>query len=283
MDRDVENNTNNRVAIMKKFIVVLFIVFGLITSNQSTRAWGPLPSIVGGGRGIVSLYDAWDETDEAGWGDSANTVIGFMEALNAGDDETVQGGGLAGADLVWTETGTLPGATGSPPTRQFNTGYLMDMTQACAEITKGSTWCIIVKLIDLNDVEGSFVRLSKGDNDTIILLHHLNRTIKANFLANAGDATYSAAPATGTVYVAMQANGVDDVTYGWSTDKIVRWSGIPDSQKGTIAGIKGDASAQTYIATQQYIMTYYAGSNAAYQVTAKVRYIIISKSVIILP
>jgi len=229
-------------------------------------------------------YGNWNEIDEVGWGDSANTVIGFMEALGAGDDETVQGGGLAGADLVWTETGTLPGATGSPLTRQFDTGIYMNMTQTCAEITKGSTWCIILKLLDFNDVtEGTFIKLSKGDNDIIIALYHINRTIGARFLANIGDATSAAAPSTGTVYVAMQANGVDDVTYGWGTSKIVRWSDIPSTQKGTIVGIKGNASAQTYIATQQYIMNYYGGSNAAYQVTAKVQHLIISKSVIILP
>jgi len=231
---------------------------------------------------ISSPYAKWDETDEAGWGDSANTVIGFMEGLVNGDDETVQGGGLAGADLVWTETGTLPGATGSPLTRQFDTGYYMDMTQTCAEITKSTTWCVIMKLLDLNDAQGAFFRFSKGDNDTIIKLSHSSRQLTGEFLASSGSATSGAAPSTGWVYVAMQANGTDDVTYGWDTKKIVRWSHLPASQKGTIAGEKGDASAQVYFATQQYIMTSYVGSNAALQITAKLRHMIVSKSVIIL-
>jgi len=230
----------------------------------------------------LSPWALWDETDEAGWGDSANTFIVFMDELNAGDNEIGQGAGLSEANRTLTEFGELPGATGSPLTRAFDT-ECMTMTQACAEVTKSSTWCIVFKLLDFTeDEEGTFLKLSEGDNDFILMLTNNARRIQIRVDAGDSDYTSSAAPVSDVVYVAAQADGVNDVICGWSTSKITKWADIPSAQKATIAGVKGDLSGETYYGSQHYICAYYGTtSNPAYNVTTKIQYIVISKTAFI--
>jgi len=64
-------------------------------------------------------WAAWDETSESGLA-SDDTFVCFFENPSAGGDETGQGGGLTGSDLVLTQSGNVAGATGSPPSRQLD-------------------------------------------------------------------------------------------------------------------------------------------------------------------
>lgn len=102
--------------------------------------------------GLGNSWANWDEGTEAGWGDQNNVFICFFENPVANGDETGQGGGLSGADLVLTEAGSVAGATGTPPTRIFDgSDNRFQFTQNVFDnIAVGADeWTIILKLKDL--------------------------------------------------------------------------------------------------------------------------------------
>lgn len=75
--------------------------------------YGLLPAI--SGRSSTS-WSGWDELSEAGLA-SSDTFVAMEENINAGGNETGNGGGLIGTNLALTDVGSVDGASGSPPTR----------------------------------------------------------------------------------------------------------------------------------------------------------------------
>ena len=99
------------------------------------------------GAGPNTSWATWDETTEAGWGDSANTFICLMENVAAGGNEIGQGAGLSEANRTLTQVGNVAGATGTPPSRYKNatTQYFTLLSAVPNLITGGGNWSVIVK------------------------------------------------------------------------------------------------------------------------------------------
>ncbi len=256
---------------------------------EEAQAWGVLPAVVGGASSAPGLWANWDEASEDTLSVDQNddgiedTFVCFMENPVAGGDEAGRGGGLAGADLVMTDSGgaNIPGALGTPPYRTFAQNKWGVVTQACAEVVKSATWCVIWKMDNWTDAEGSLFLFFNTVNATIIRIHGIARkcyiTVKGNNLGNTADG----APNDQPVWVAAQANGVDRVTCGWDTSKITRWADVPANQKVVAAAEMGDVSAQNFRAADQLIMSQATNSNNVYQVDADLFYFILSKAVLI--
>ena len=69
----------------------------------------------GGGSSAAPSWSTWNELSESGLADD-DTFVVMLEQTGAGGNETGQGGGLSGANLVLTDaSANIAGATGSPP------------------------------------------------------------------------------------------------------------------------------------------------------------------------
>lgn len=77
-------------------------------------------------RGSGVLWSAWDGLSQDTLSadqdsdNSEDTVLGFHDAEGASDNDTGRGAGLTGANLVLTEIGDVPAATGTPPRRALD-------------------------------------------------------------------------------------------------------------------------------------------------------------------
>jgi len=93
-------------------------------------------------------WATWSEATEAGWtGIGTNTAIWFMKS-GVSQDETGQGGGLTGADLVLTQNGDIPASSGGTrPYRQLTADgdYFIPTVTACDLIT-GAAFTVVVKI-----------------------------------------------------------------------------------------------------------------------------------------
>ena len=106
---------NRREFINNVFKMGGFFALCSMGLTKEARSWGILPAVVGSG-GVTPSWTTWDETSKAGLAND-NTFVVMMENVNLGGNETGQGGGLTGADLVFIDFDNMPGATGSPPYR----------------------------------------------------------------------------------------------------------------------------------------------------------------------
>ena len=249
---------------------------------EDARGWGILPAVVSGGGSVNTSWADWDETTEEGWkGSLPNTFICLFENTVAGGDETGQGSSVSGADLVLSQAGSVPSATGSPPTRALDTNYWFTFTDTLAQIMCSSTWTIIEKWNTVDDGEGCFFRIVEGVNDGILQLTGNNGIMSAAWDAGSCAATATGAPKTGDTWYAIQADGVHNVTLAWDTSKITDFGKIAAAQK-SVGDDVGDFSGETAGGGGvQCFATALAQNHPALQVTGKAYYLIITDQVLI--
>ena len=110
---------------------------------EDARGWGILPAVVSSG--AETTWATWLETNEAGWGDSGVYIITPFDG-GAAANETGQGGGLTGADLVASQDGGVPGSVGG--WRALNgTSMQFTLTQVCVDsliANVNKTWTILM-------------------------------------------------------------------------------------------------------------------------------------------
>lgn len=197
----------------------------------------------GGGGGPVNVsWATWDEITESGWGDSANNYICLMENASAGGNETGQGGGLSGADLVLTQTGSVAGATGSPPKRQFDgANDVLDATSSFVNgLFLGSTWTFIQKW---NALVVSGLSLNFFWNSATDYLNlerdaggHLRLYVADSGGNKATAYTTAAIPSSGDVWVMGWYDGGSGlIRCGWATSKPTKWSDFAANNRASVS------------------------------------------------
>ena len=194
---------------------------------EEAMSWGVLPAVVSK---TVSWAD-WDETAEIGLA-TEDTFVCLMENKVSGGNETGQGGGLSGADLVLTQNGNVAGASGSPPKRAFDNAddNMIWTDTAMQNWFGGDTFTLIEKVDTYADVtetepniwadgaEYCYVSVEAGSGLTIL---YKDGTTTSNAVV----ITANNVPTTGTVYFYIWADGID-VRWGFSTTKANKLSDI---------------------------------------------------------
>ena len=251
----------------------------------------PLLMMMGASGGVADVtWATWLEDSEAnlsGGSQGADINICFMEDPDAGDDEVSQGGGLTGADLVFTQAGNLAGATGSPPTRVFNgTNNNLTVTTPFLDgliANANKTWTIMAKLTDITLAADNFWYLADAAGNELIRLYlngpgwEMAGAIEEDTVVEA-DITANGMSALTEYYVAMWADGTK-VYHGFTTSGSGA-NGQPTVLSDFAAGDRhlytsktGDFAGETFDhATQRTFMSVDIGFMAA-----DVSYIAVSK------
>ena len=164
-----------REFILKTFEYGGFGALAMMGLEKEAKSHGILPAVVSTGTGAGS-WATWDETSGADLntdqdGDGVDdTILFMMQNPVAGGNETAYAGTLlSGADLVLTQTGTVAGATGSPPSRVIdNIDDLLTFTENLGTACCGnlSYWIVIQKWLTLADVNSSgllYMHTQTGD------------------------------------------------------------------------------------------------------------------------
>ena len=193
----------------------------------------------------------WDEAAESTLA-SDDIFVCLMENVNAGGDETGQGGGLTGANLVLTQSGNVAGATGSPPSR------VLDGSDDCLKAPTGmldalicnsnKTWTIILKISNITIADDYFFYISDAaenellnariaTNDTIITIE------QDNTLEN--HQTTDAILTATTYYLALWADGTD-MRYGFTTTRPTKWSDFDAGKRYLFLTNTGDYNGETF-------------------------------------
>lgn len=219
-------------------------ICGIAKSNFTKMNGMELPS---GG------WVGWDETTEAGLA-SIDIFVCMMKNTSAGGDETGQGGGLTGANLVLTESGTLAGATGTPPSRVF------DGTDDCLRVTTtfldtllanaNKTWTIIMKVSALT-LAGDRFWYFQDNGSTEICSGYINTTtfemagnIEQDNTVEA-DLTVGNLSAATTYYICMWADGTK-AYHGFTTTRPTKLSDFAANDRHLYTVNTGDFSGETF-------------------------------------
>ncbi|MFH2074365.1 MAG: hypothetical protein ABIJ57_03320, partial [Pseudomonadota bacterium] len=210
---------------------------------EDARGWGILPAIVGSGGG-GGTWATWDELSQSTLA-SDNTFVVLEDAPGNGDPETGEGGGLTGADLVLSDTGTVPAAVGSPPYRTFNgVNMYQDPTVVAADLVDNvnKTWTAILKIGDLS--VGALTQLFDFNSGTLALRVYADAAglLQPYLTDNVGfsaPTTTDAIPGAGAVYIVIWADGTD-ARYGFATTKPTKWSDFEATKRGIFANPTGD-------------------------------------------
>ena len=250
---------------------------------EDARGWGILPALMGGSEASATTvaWSAWDELSEATFA-TDNIFVALMENTSAGGNEVGQGGNLSEVNRTLTQAGNIAGATGSPLTRQFDTGKWMTFTDTLAQFLCSATYTIIMKWNTVNDAQGTFFRITEAYNDPILRITHTAGTISANTDASGSDSVADAFTAVGDLYIVFQADGgVHNGMLAWSTTKPTDFSAIAAGQKKDI-GTSGDISGEVAGGGgNQLLGSYLPSNNIQYQITGKLQYLILSNTALL--
>ncbi len=174
-----------------------------------------------------SIWAAWDEMAEATLA-TQNIFIALFENPNSGGNEVGMGGPphWDPADRTLIQTGNVPGAIGTPPSRACLQSQYFTSTTIVADMLTG-------------------VRFSAMNKITIIptktngwLCSYVASSVSADINANgswylSGNYISTLAPTGQPVWFFLgYNNGV--VYLGWSTARPLTWAGIPANQKITV-------------------------------------------------
>jgi len=154
----------------------------------------------------------WDEKSEDRLA-SNKTAVWLEENTIAGGNETGQGGGLTGADLVLTDVGNMAGATGTPPTRAnvAGTGQTWPLT-AQNIMFNSATWALIFKAnvtsVGIAQYWSVLGACAAGQNQ-LQMAYLADNTFSCTFCQNGVSETQvsGAVVATGIQWVAAWATG----------------------------------------------------------------------------
>ena len=151
---------------------------------EDARGWGILPTLTGFGG---NRWANWAETSEESLA-SSNIYVAMLENTSAGGNETAQGGGLTGDNLVLTQGGTVAGATGTPPKRAFdgvNDRFSIPVGVWDALIKNQTAWSIMMKVTGRTSAATTRYFLDFANDITItrIVLDRLVTTEKFQVVA----------------------------------------------------------------------------------------------------
>ena len=141
----------NRRKFLKICSSVALCTFGAIEKVNSML----MPAVVTSPKAANTntSWSNWDEFTQTGWeGMPSSTLIGILNTTGSGANQTVTCGILSGADLVMTQFGTVPGATGSGRSikRQLDAAMGFTVTSALIGIMHGATQYTMIWRIELN-------------------------------------------------------------------------------------------------------------------------------------
>lgn len=229
-------------------------------------------------------WKTWEEDSEATLA-SDDIFVCFMENTNASGDETGQGGGLSGANLVLTESGTIAGATGTPPTRVLDgVNDYFTMTNAAVDALIGNTdntWTIILKVSTLTTTNDYFMTFEQTGGDEFLRIYRTNVTGTLGFYTSQDDVaetktTTNATLADTTYYIAFWTDGTT-MRGGFTTTRPTKLSDFDEDELVEFETNTGAFSGETFDAAQ-YIFAYSSGVSP---IACKAYYTIISKTCLI--
>ena len=230
----------------------------------------------------TSGWENWDETSEDGCA-TDDIFCCMFENTNASGDETGQGGGLAGANLVLSQSGSVAGATGTPPCRVFDgTNDEFDMTTTAIDAliaNANGTWTIIIKVADLGLVNyQTFFKFDDRTGNNTENLYALNTTTdtcrfdcKENGTEESEETTDALQSST-PYWVAMWADGTK-IRAGFATSKPDKWSDFDNNKREDWTTVTGDFSGNTFSGDKKIGKGYggaYLGAKVYYIVLAKI-------------
>lgn len=226
---------------IRRIFLLLFAVWVfLCPPAYAFHWWTMLGEDTGSGSGS---WAAWDESTEAGLQSSDIFVCFFEGGLAA--DETGQGGGLTGVDLVLTENGNVAATSGTPPKRHFDgTDDYFTLTETAVEslMLGGGTWTIILKCGGFENEaahQGLLQLYSSVSNDQIFIQVLNNETISFEIYdGGVGVASYTTpafTPTTGVIYIIAEYDGTTIRLGTTETTKPDTWADVTN-QDVTVVG-----------------------------------------------
>ncbi|MFH1522038.1 MAG: BspA family leucine-rich repeat surface protein, partial [archaeon] len=195
----------------------------------------------------------WDESSEVGLA-SDDIFVALMENTTAGGNETGLGGGLSGADLVLTQSGTVAGASGSPPTRVLDgSDDYFDTTTTSLDAllaNDNKTWTIIIKVKDLGLVTTDRFLYFAGEASNEIIAPYIDSTDKlivavSENNVDTSNLTTDSLLADTTYYMAIWADGTK-LRAGFSTTKPTKWSDFDAGKRMEFSTVTGDYAGNTF-------------------------------------
>jgi len=183
-------------------------IMGLgISAVEDAMGWGILPAVVGSGG---SRWVSWNELSEEGLGDTSRNFVIFGENTSAGGDETGLGI-VSGADLVFTQSGNIAGATGTPPHRPLvsASSQYFTFTNGLFDATLGgtNTWTLIMKIADIANGGTQLIFDCYGD-PRVYLYKQATNEFSAHANAQHVGVTTDTVTNSGIVYFCMWSDGV---------------------------------------------------------------------------
>lgn len=228
--------------------------------------------------GTVSWAD-WSEDDPQTLScDTAKTYICIFDDATLGADE-VGYGYTSGADLVMTESGNVPGATGTPLYRQLTSGSSQKFTFTVNlqnMLSGQASWFVLLKFTDYASAGNNGMLLAWNGAGNVAGTMHLRfdagGVLSVNAPGLAGTVTAGGINATDDeVYVAVWRKSGGDVRAGFQVgSKITSWAGLNANNRVSAAG----AAFTNPAASNPAIV----GQRAGWEyVTVKLHYIILSR------
>jgi hypothetical protein len=221
-------------------------------------------------------WATWNEAGEAGLA-SKDTFVCFAENTVAGGDETGQGGGLTGADLVLAQNGNIAGAAGGGRTLDGGNDWFDFTVNNAAAFFKRSDkkWTVIQKWSDITDPDIFFNVRDVGVDSTFKILGHNVAKLNAQVNGAVGADTTDNIPGAGTVYLAFWSNGTD-TRAGFAITRPTKWSDFAATKRVTIAASPDHTGASF---TGRSVGAYAGGASDF--VAGKLHYTVFSKIVLI--
>lgn len=259
-----------------RLALILCLVFGAVGLGGVLRADTILFVGAPGGSSSGS-WASWDESSEDGWGDSEHVNICFYDNPLVGNEISV-GGGLTGADLVFTQYGDVAGAVGGMRTLDDTDDYfgveIAFLNKFIGNGNAAGTWSVIIKLNSITgtNYHGPFLWTAAGRNFEMSV--HATGVLVLETTTAAGGSnfqTVGTVPGGTTVWICAWADGVNNTRIGFSTTKPSKWSDFAANNRaeGTTKGNYSDTS----FSDAHFILKGSGGffnAKTIYQVTANI-------------
>lgn len=196
----------------------------------------------------------------------ANTFVCEFTG-GAGANETGVGGGLTGVDLVLTQVGSIPAASGGFRTLNGTTQYFTCTANALVTMLNGTEWTIMWRVKNWSNVDMRYLcDLRDGTlNNGFIAINKATTTSYLDATVSNKRELYTAVGGGPTVSAALDGwfamwRKNSNVHYGFLSGSVAPtgWESLPQSQRFVVVN-HGDFSADTW-ATRQHIV----GSSTGY-------------------
>ncbi len=197
----------------------------------------------------------WDESSELGLA-TDNTFVCLMENPSAGGNEAGQGGGLTGADLILTQSGSVAGASGGK--RVFDgVNDRLNWTIAAVDAliaNANKTWSVIMKLTDITKDVGNtyfFAFLDAAQANERIALSiqtddKLTLNVEQDTVEDFNRKTTDSIATSTEYYVAAWADaGVNKIRAGFTATRPTKWSDFA-TNKRMESTLDGDFTGETF-------------------------------------